>query len=140
LKRSKKRREIMDKVWIPFLSALLGGIIASIASIVSIILQARFQAQRERGRLAMEAAIEEHKLAVDAAKTIKGRRVEIAPFSAYLIDSINLLKLAEKDRLTPENLRHLHIKMEEIRKVIEEDSEEHVSHQDSDTKTEKPGL
>ena len=114
----------MDEVWIPLLSALLGGIIASVASIVSIILHDHFQAKRERGRLAMEAAIEEYKLMVEAGKIVKWRRVIISPLSAFLIDNLTLLKLAEKDKLTPEKLRNLEEKMDEISKVIKEDSVE----------------
>jgi len=114
----------MDEVWVPLLSALLGGVIASIASIASIILQSRFQAKRERGRLVMEAAIEEHKIFADLAKVIPGRK-KIYPLSIFLISNAGLLKLVEDDVLTPENLRNHHLKMEEIMKVIEEDSEEH---------------
>lgn len=114
----------MDEVWIPLLSALLGGIIASIVSIVSIILHDHFQAKRERGRLAMEAAIEEYKLMAEARKIVKGRRIIISPLSTFLIDNLTLLKLAEKDRLTPKKLRDLQEKMDELSKVIEEDPEE----------------
>jgi hypothetical protein len=132
----------MDEVWIPFLSALLGGIIASVASIVSIIMQDHFRGKRERARLAMEAAIEEHKLMVEAAKIVKGRRVIISPLSAFLIDNLNLLKLAEKDKLTPKKLRDLQKKMDEIAKVLEEDLEEgrHTQSNPPQNKTEKPSL
>ena len=114
----------MDEVWIPLLSALLGGIIASIASIVSIFLHDHFQAKRERGRLAMETAIEEYKLMAEAGKIVKGRRVIIPPLGTFLIDNLTLLKLAEKDKLTPKKLRDLQKKMDEISKVLEEDPEE----------------
>jgi hypothetical protein len=126
----------MDEVWVPLLSALLGGVIASIASIASIILQSRFQAKRERGRLIMEASIQEHKTYVDLAKVIPGKK-RIYPLSTFLITNANLLKLLEKDALTPENLRNLHKKMEEIMKVYDESLED--QQQETPPPTQKPG-
>lgn len=127
----------MDEVWVPLLSALLGGTIASIASIASIILQSRLQAKRERGRLIMETSVQEYKILTDLAKTIPGRK-SIYPLSTLLANNAELLKLLEENDFTPENLRNHYIRMEAIRKVIEESSDEHHE-KPPPSKSEKPG-
>jgi len=105
-------------VWVPLLSALLGAVIGSLASIISIILQGRFQSKRERRRLAIEAAIQDHKSAVDIATKTPGRRF-IAPLSAFIYYHVKLIELIETDRLNDENLQALDKEMERIHAVFE---------------------
>lgn len=132
-------------IWVPFLSALLGALIGSLASIISIILQGRFQSKRENRRLAIEAAIQDHKNAIDLATKTPGRRV-IAPLGAFIYYHAKFIELIEADRLNSENLQALDKEMDRIHEVFESHPKNNQAHhpvitppQSPPSKTEKPG-
>jgi hypothetical protein len=73
-------------VWIPTPSALAGALIGSVSPVVVGLLNARAESRRERLRLAVQMAIEDHKHMMDEAraKAKSGVTVGVPPISAVL--------------------------------------------------------
>lgn len=113
----------MDAVYVPLFSALAGAVIGSATSIVTLIVQARSTARRERTRLAVEAAIADHNAMVEFVKGHRGT-VRMLPLSAAIIFHADLLEMAERGRITPELLRELQSRQEQIGAVIVQSSAE----------------
>lgn len=108
----------MDHVWIPLLSALAGALIGSISSIATIIVRSRYEDRRDRSRLAFEAAIEDHKAAIDLAKVTPGRKA-IAPLSAFIYYHARIIELLSETNLSKDTLAELDKEMDEVRKVFD---------------------
>jgi len=87
------------------------------------IIQARYQARRDRTRLAVEAAIEDYKGALEISKR-SPTRVQLAPLSAYMHFHAELLEALDTNRLTPETMREINKRKREILDVIREHTDE----------------
>ena len=109
----------MDNVWMPFLSALFGAIIGSATSVLVVVVQTRAEHKRERLRLAVQAAIEDHKRIYDLA-TRQGRAYIIQPLSSYIHYHASILELLDKGRLSPDALLKLNQELEHLGKIAEE--------------------
>jgi uncharacterized membrane-anchored protein YhcB (DUF1043 family) len=59
-------------VWISALSALAGALIGSVSPVVVGLLNARAESRRERLRLAVQMAIDDHKHMMDEARAKSG--------------------------------------------------------------------
>jgi hypothetical protein len=101
--------------YIPLLSGFFGALIGAFASIVTIIVQSRYQNKREKIRMAAQMAIEEIKMSIDLASK-SGKRAFIASPTAYLHYHMKLMELLENDSLDPITLRHF---TEENREIMD---------------------
>ena len=95
----------MNEIYIPLLSAFGGAIIGSLASVFTIWVQSHYQTKRDRNRLAIQAAIEDHKAALEITKG--HHQTQLAPLTAYLHYHFNYLQLLENNELTEEALSKL---------------------------------
>lgn len=102
----------MAEMYVPLISALAGAIIGSGASILAIVIQSRYQNRRELYKVATEAAMEDHKQAMEAAKAIQGAWV--APLSAFMYFHIRFMELAAKNELTKNALLQLKDERDEL--------------------------
>jgi hypothetical protein len=93
----------MNPIYVPLLSALAGGIIASSASIATILIQTRIGDRRERIRQAAMLALEELKMRLP--HTAAGAAVY--PISLYLHHQLQILNAIEENDLTPERFRKI---------------------------------
>lgn len=106
---------------------LLVAALGVASSVIVAIIQSRSEARRERVRLAMQAAIEDKRIAVDVAKEYvkkHGRPARIFPLSASIHYHAKILKLIEKEILTPENIRKLNEESNKVTEVIKGRSKE----------------
>ena len=58
----------MDPVWVPLISGMVGALVGSASSLAAVFLQTRAQQRRERIRLVLEAAIQDHKSVLELMK------------------------------------------------------------------------
>jgi hypothetical protein len=112
----------MDSVWIPLLSALLGGIIGSAATVITVIVQSRAERRRDRLRLAVQAAIEDYHNQHELFMKRREQNVKttLAPMSSYIHYHTKVLELLDKNRLTPEVMRDLQLEMLEFDNIATE--------------------
>jgi hypothetical protein len=86
-------------VWIPALSALAGAFIGSLSPVVSGWINARAESRRERLKLAVQMAIEDHKhlftMAQQKARST-GAVVGVPPISAVLAYHVEVLEAFQK--------------------------------------------
>lgn len=102
----------MDNIYIPLFSALGGALIGSFASIMTIWIQSHYQNKRERNRLAIEAAIEDHKAAVEVSKG--HHQANLAPLTAFLHYHFKYLQLLETNKLTEESIKCLNAERDKL--------------------------
>jgi len=97
---------------------LFGALIGGAASIGAVWIQSHYQTKRERLRLVMDVAVEDHKSSIELAKQ-SGRQFSAPPVTLYLHYHLELIKVLEKGALTPEDLREITSKNKELNKAIE---------------------
>ena len=102
----------MKDIYIPLFSALGGAVIGSLASILTIWIQSHFQNKRDRNRLAIEAAIEDHKAAVEVAKG--HQQAQLAPLTAFIHYHFKYLQLHENNELTEEAICKLNAERDKL--------------------------
>lgn len=82
-------------IWVPVISALAGGLIASIAPIIVAWRNDRAETRRERVRLAVQLAITDHAhlyaVAKDTAAAHRGATIGFPPMSAVLAFHLQLI-------------------------------------------------
>jgi hypothetical protein len=91
----------MNSIYIPLLSALVGALIGSLSSIITIIVQGRNEAKRQRLRMTIELALEEFKIQI--ANSPPGGAV--LPMSTYLFHALQVAKAMEDGNLSPERIK-----------------------------------
>ncbi|MDA3807030.1 MAG: hypothetical protein PF440_03865 [Thiomicrorhabdus sp.] len=95
----------MSQIYIPLIAALAGTIIGSAASIITILIQSKSQEKRDDYKLAIEAAIEDHKAAIELSKQLK--KGTILPLTSFIYFHVKYMKLIKKGDLSPESLASL---------------------------------
>ncbi len=114
----------MDPIYVPVLSALAGALIGSLSSMGTIYLQARISRHRERMKQAVDLAIEDHKSALEVAKTHAGRTVMVPPITAYLHYHEEVLQAFDTGPLTPDTLRKIRRRNKAVTDIFEEIAKE----------------
>jgi hypothetical protein len=90
-------------VLVPALAALAGAFIGSLAPMVVGIIQSRSEQRRERMRLAVQLAVEDHHAAIELVKL--NRRGSIPPLSTYVAYHADVLALVARGKpITPEDI------------------------------------
>lgn len=109
----------MNELWIPFLSALFGAIIGSLASVLIVIVQTRSERRRDRTRLAVQAAIEDYKRAVEMAKDSQREQI-FQPLSSYIHYHSRVLDLLEKGSFSAEDFREINKQQNILGKIAQD--------------------
>lgn len=109
----------MDTAWIAVLSAIAGGVITGGTALLTQLIQARSELVRERARLAIEAAIADHRVAFEIAKM---HGAFMPPLSVYIHYNARILEMLHEGTLKPESLRRLDQEQDAINAVIKEGS------------------
>ncbi len=89
---------------LPLVAGLAGTLIGSFASVVTIVVQSRLQAKRERTRDALNLAIEDWKLRIEHVSRQGGQAMPLSVFVHY---HVKLIHLAEEGKLDPEAIDRL---------------------------------
>lgn len=94
------------KVLFPAVTALAGVLIGAGVSIFRDVWQSRAEHRRERMRLAVQLAIEQHRMWMEIGKTSP---IETPPLLITFLSQVDLLTDIANDReITPERLAQLH--------------------------------
>lgn len=106
-------------VWIPLLSALAGGLIATLGSLVNSIVQARAQRRTTLATLAVQAAVEEKKAFVELVKMKSGGAMpfiySIPPLAAIIHHESQVLgELQKRGRISPKRWIELQEEYKEL--------------------------
>lgn len=109
----------MDEIYIPLASGFVGALIGALASIITMLIQAKTQDRRERLRHAADLALEDYKLQLELANK-SGKSVSIPPVVLFLHYHIELMELMEKGKVTPASLQKLAESNTEIHDAIKE--------------------
>ena len=109
----------MSELWSPFLAALFGAIIGSFTSVFIVVVQTRSERRRDRIRLAVQAAIEDHKRVFEMAEKIGTDNI-VQPLSSYIHYHARILDLLEKGHLTVDALRELNKQQHKLTKLAED--------------------
>lgn len=87
----------MDSL-LPLATGFIGALIGSATSVITIYIQNKAQAKRERMKVATQLAIEDHRIAHEAAKGFSGTTA-IAPISTYVYFHALVLEALESGTL-----------------------------------------
>jgi uncharacterized membrane protein len=104
------------------IAGFVGAVVGALASILTVLIQARTQAQRDRLKLAAELALQEFKVHVELSQNKRGSS-QIMPVTVYLYYHLELAKLMERDGVTHANLKSLNHRLESIERVFRDRSE-----------------
>lgn len=112
---------IQTDVLFPALTGLAGVIIGSIGSVFRDLWQSRAEHRRERMRLAVQLAVEQHRMWMEVGKT---RPIQTPPLLITLLLQADLLADLASDReVTPERLARLHARSSELHRTLQTLSE-----------------
>ena len=110
----------MSESYIPLISGLVGALIGSLSSIVTIVIQSRYQRNRDLTRLATESAMHEFAHHLELAKTRKGVTTRMPPLSLYVRYHYRFLSLLEAGDLSADHLKLLSEDQKRFREALEE--------------------
>lgn len=92
----------MDQIYVPILSAFVGGLTATIASLGAVWLQGRSQNRRERMKMVIELATKEYYDRREQLMAAGGG--PMPPILSFLHYHLELHKILERRELTPEDI------------------------------------
>ena len=107
----------MDVVWIPLISALLGAVIGSTASIAGVVVQTRAERRRDRTRLIVEAAIADFQHSTQLA-TQSGKYATLYPLVTFFHYHSQVLSLIDQDNLNEETLDEVNRERDKFLAVV----------------------
>lgn len=105
----------MYNIYIPLLSCLVGVIIGSLTSIITVIIQARNENRRAQAKNAVELALEDYRISTEHAKLYG---TAVFPLSLYIHYHVRIMEYANKGELTKENLKKIDIEQDELIEVM----------------------
>jgi len=100
-------------VYLPLISGLVGAIIGAAASVLTIYLQLKSLERRDRVHQAAALASEERALLIDKSEKEKTKLI-LPPMSLFIDHYVSLLKVVEKDGLTPRAIRRLQARRDKL--------------------------
>ncbi len=109
----------MSETYVPLIAGLVGALIGSLSSIVTIVIQSRYQRKRELTRLATEAAKHDFEYQLQLAKERKGV-TRMPPLTLYIRYHYKYLTLLEAGDLSPEHLKQLSAEHKEYVRALED--------------------
>ena len=105
----------MNEAYLPAIFGLVGALIGSISTIIVILIQYKIQDKRERTKLVVNAALEEHKALIDLAQKQRGNRT-VMPLTGAIHWYSKIFELVDKNNLNTKSLKQL---FDENEKLIE---------------------
>ncbi len=109
-----------ESQYIPMLAGLMGAIIGSVTSIITLYIQQRAHDKRERASQIYSAALEQFKMAIEVAKTKENSA--IPPLAIFLYHHNLLFDLLENNNLDVESLKKMIHKEEEIERMYKDNT------------------
>ena len=109
----------MDSILVPQLSGLVGVILGSLTSIITIIIQARNENKRAISKNVVELALKDYEITTEHAKT-HGNTV--FPLSLYVHYHTRIMAYIIKDQLNKENLEKISLEQDELRELYTADT------------------
>ena len=109
----------MDAGYVAALSGLIGALIGSASSVVTMIIQGRMKDKRDRSKQLTDMALAEFKMHLDLATSGNGPSA-VAPPSAFLHHNDLVLKAIETGTYTPEKAREISVQVDEMYDAINE--------------------
>lgn len=98
---------------------LAGVLVGSFLTFVTGYAQARLGDKRARTKLVVDAAIAEHAMAINIARSGAQRRVGVAPLTAYIFWNDRVLNLLDSGKLNAKSLARLRVERDELMPVFE---------------------
>ena len=108
----------MVEPYLSLISGFVGALVGACASLMAMRIQAKSQERQARARLALDAAVEESRIAHEQARNQRGE-THVYPLALYLFHHRELLKLVERDALTSTSLEDLFRRQTELKRVID---------------------
>ena len=103
----------MSEVYLPLISALVGAIIGAAAAVLTVYLQLKSLERRDRVHQAAALASEERAFLIDKSEKEKTKLI-LPPMSLFIDHYVSLLKVVEKDGLTPRAIRRLQARRDKL--------------------------
>jgi len=99
------------------IAGFVGALIGAAASVITVCVQAKYQARRERLNIIATIALEDYKSKIELAKSVKGTKT-LFPAVLYLHYYLEISKLLEKGVISPDDIERLNQENEKIRNAI----------------------
>ena len=110
----------MEITFLIALVGLVGAVIGSLSSIVTIYVQSKIQDKRERSKIIMQAAIEDYKTSIELAKNIgTGKKAIIQPMIVGIFWYSKVFNLLDQDNLNLKSMKKIVEESDEIEKYFE---------------------
>ena len=94
------------------IGAMIGGVIAAAASLGGIVIQSKIQDRRAAVRLAADLALHDYKLRREASP-----RSTFPPASVFVAYEVQIMKLIERGKLTPESYKSVSRKYDKLQEA-----------------------
>ena len=109
----------MENVYVPLISGLVGALIGSISSVLTILIQSRYQAKRELVGHAVQIAFLEFKYHMENSAP----RSSVLPISIYVHNQVKTLQLIADNKLTPDAIEALNNEVHRLGAAVEKSSQ-----------------
>jgi hypothetical protein len=93
----------MAMEYLPLVSGLVGALIGSLSSIVTLLIQSHYQTKREMKKLAIEVALKDFIFRAENQSEL----IQVQPVALLINYYDRIIDLVNKEQLTPERLREL---------------------------------
>ena len=110
----------MDNWLAALLSGFAGAIIGAASSVAVVFVQIRADRRKEMMKLAMEAAVKEHNVHLEAALKV-GQSIAcetVLPVSSYVYFYVKLFQLLEKEQISEKSLVDLYIERDKLTELV----------------------
>lgn len=110
-----------QNIILPLISGFVGALIGAFSSIATVYIQSKISDKRTRHQQIIDLAVRDHEFKCEVLKQkYAGKSLTLPPLVIFINYHQKLMKLLEKDKLTPENVEKI---MEENRSLIKKISE-----------------
>lgn len=106
----------MENIILPLLIGVVGAIIGSLTSLITIFVQSHYEKKRALVNNSVELALEHYKIAFETAKS---RGDQIYPLSLYLHYHVRVMEYAVKKKLSKEALLQIDKEQKELKEVMD---------------------
>lgn len=118
-------RKFLTEPYISLFSGFVGALLGAGVSILTVLVQGWLQAKRERAKLAIQAAVEDSRLTLEAVKNSPHTKHSVPSLSSLIYFYKDFLDLLEKGGVSREDLVELYRSHNPLQKsdVAESDDE-----------------
>ena len=116
----------MDAGYLAAITGLVGALIGSATSVVTMVIQGRARDRRDRSKQITDLALAEFKMHLDLATSGKGPSA-IPPLSIFLLHHDLLLKAIEEGKYDTAKNREISAALAEMMRTVEDLDKEHIA-------------